>query len=231
MTFNDKKYYIRKYSKILSCIYRTIHWNNKSVKSGNLISYEGVFLRKCTFHIVGTNNRLIIDPGITRLFSCNFYIKSSNCEIRIGADCNLHNTSFYIEDDGGSIIIGKHVTITGNTNLDVIEGKNITIGDDCLFSSNIQIRVGDSHSIIDQTSRKRINPSKDVVLGNHVWVGNGVEILKGARIGDNSIIGTRALVTGKEYPSYSIIGGIPAKVLKEGVTWDAKRIPEKQNMS
>lgn len=50
-------------------------------------------------------------------------------------------------------------------------------------------------------------------------------ILKGSTVSDNSIIATGAIVTEKIFPKNCIIGGIPAKVLKEGVTWDPNRLP------
>ena len=80
-------------------------------------------------------------------------VKGNNCRILFGRDSNLNDVTLYIEDDGGRIELGKHTTITGKTELAVIEGKSITIGDDCLFSSDITFRVGDSHSILDMATR------------------------------------------------------------------------------
>lgn len=114
--------------------------------------------------------------------------------------------------------------MTGKTDLAVIEGKCISIGEDCLFSDDIEFRVGDSHSILDYKTRNRLNPSKDITIGKHVWIGHGVKILKGTAVSNNSIIATGAIQTGKQYPNNVIIGGIPAKVLKEGIDWCPERI-------
>lgn len=216
---------IQKYGGLLSVIYRITHRNKIRVASGNIVTYKGVFLSHCCINVLGSNNKLFIEPGLTRLYNCNITIAASNCTIMIGADSNLHEANLYIEDNDGTIILGKHVTISGRTSIDVIEGAEVRLGDDCLFSANIQIRVGDSHSIVDATTNKRINPSKDVTIGNHVWIGNSVDILKGSVVGDNSIIGTRSVVTGKYFPANCIIGGFPAKVLKDNVTWDPRRLP------
>lgn len=220
----NKKEIIQKYGRVLSFIYRLLHHNKIKVACGNSVSYKGVFLNGCTINVCGKNNTVCIQPGLTRLYNCRLTILSSNCNIVIGTDSNLHDTSLYIEDNGGGICIGKHVTISGKTDIAVIEGRKVVIGDECLFSANIQIRVGDSHSIMDAATGKRINPSKDVVIGNHVWIGNTVNILKGSVIADNSIVGTCSVVTGKLFPSNCIIGGSPAKVLKEGVNWDPHRL-------
>lgn len=54
----------------------------------------------------------------------------------------------------------------------------------------------------------------DIVIGNDVWIGYEAVIMAGVHIGDGAIIGTRAVVT-KDVPSYAIVGGVPAKVIKK----------------
>lgn len=53
----------------------------------------------------------------------------------------------------------------------------------------------------------------DIVIGNDVWIGYEAVIMAGVTVGDGAIIGTRAVVT-KDVPPYTIIGGIPAKVIR-----------------
>lgn len=221
----DKKSFIIKYEFLLSRVYRFFGHNKIFASKGNVISLGNAFMKRCSINIKGSNNIIQIESGLTRLTNCNITIFHSNCCIKIGAKSNLNHCHLYIEDNGGNINIGEHVTITGETHLDIIEGKSITIGNDCLFSSDIYFRVGDSHSILNEESGKRINPSLDINVGNHVWIGNGVKILKGSNISDNSIIATGAIVTCKSFPQNVIIGGIPAKVLKDGINWDARRLP------
>lgn len=92
-----------------------------------------------------------------------------------------------------------------------------------MFSNQIEFRVGDSHSILDATSRMRINPSMDINVGKHVWIGHDVKVLKGANVGNNSIVATGAIVTKNDYPSNVIIGGV-GKILKENIDWYPQRI-------
>lgn len=54
----------------------------------------------------------------------------------------------------------------------------------------------------------------DIVIGNDVWIGYEAVIMSGVHIGDGAIIGTRAVVT-KDVPPYTIVGGVPAKVIKK----------------
>jgi len=54
-----------------------------------------------------------------------------------------------------------------------------------------------------------------IVIGRNVWIGNNAIILKGTEIGDNSVIGAGAVVTGGKLPSNVVIAGNPARILKE----------------
>ncbi|MDD2495379.1 MAG: CatB-related O-acetyltransferase [Tissierellia bacterium] len=55
--------------------------------------------------------------------------------------------------------------------------------------------------------------TKECIIGNDVWIGSGAIVLRGTRIGDGAVIGANAVVT-KDVPPYSIVVGIPAKIIK-----------------
>lgn len=220
----NKKELILKYGTVLSFFYRLLKWNKIKVKGvGNIIKWTGAFAGNNKIKIIGNNNSVEFEPGLTRVNHCSIFISGDNCKIKVGRDSNVNRTSFYIENAEGTIVLDRHVTITGKTDFAVIEGKAIHIGEDCLFSDQIEFRVGDSHSILDATSGKRINPSMDINVGKHVWIGHDVKVLKGANVGSNSIIATGAIVTKNDYPRNVIIGGV-GKVLKENIDWCSQRI-------
>ena len=100
-----------------------------------------------------------------------------------------------------------------------IEETKISIGKRCLFSSEIVIRTGDSHSITNLIG-DRINKSMDVSISDHVWIGQKVTVLKGSEIGKDSVIGTGSIITGKKFDKNSVIAGIPGRVIKSGITWN-----------
>ena len=198
--------------------------NVRKIKGkGNVILANKASLKRCRFNIIGDNNVIIIDDGLTRLSGCVFSIYGSNNRIAIHQSAVLTKTTFWIEDDANTIEIGDNTSIYPHVELAVIEGTSITIGRDCLFSSNITFRTGDSHSILDVESGLRINKSRNIIIGEHVWIGNDAKVLKGADVGAHSIISTGAIVTGRKYLPCGIIAGVPAKTIKTGVSWDGSR--------
>lgn len=210
-------------------IYITFSKGIQLVWGGNLLAAKGVFRDRTVIRIQGRNNKVLIERGLTRLKGCSISIMGSSNVVHIGRGCKLTNASLHIEDNGGDIEIGCGTIISGNTHMAVIEGKKVTIGKDCLFSANITLRTGDSHSVLEKAG-KRINPSKDIMIGIRVWIGNTVIILKGAKINDNCVVAIGSLLTGKEYPSNSIIGGIGGQVLKGEIDWCGERIPIKNQI-
>ena len=106
--------------------------------------------------------------------------------------------------------------------------SSIRIGDKVLFGPNVTIRGGNhSTHIIGKfmadytTSDKRPEDDQPVVIENDVWVGTGAIILKGVNIGRGSVIAAGAVVA-KNVPPYSIVGGVPAKVIK--FRWNLEEI-------
>ena len=118
------------------------------------------------------------------------------------------------------ISIGKGNYFNGNLNAIASEERAIVIGDKGLFSFGIWIRTADPHLIYDSDTNMRNNPSRDVLIGDHVWIGQDALIMKGSTIGSGSIIGGKAVVAGKTVDSNSVWGGNPAKCLKRGIFWD-----------
>ena len=109
------------------------------------------------------------------------------------------------------------------TELACIEGTKIDIGCDCMFSRNIHIRTGDSHSVTNM-SGERINTSRSIDISNHVWIGTEVIVLKGCSVGENSVVGAGSILSGKSYRGNSVIAGVPAKEIKQEITWKRERI-------
>ncbi len=118
----------------------------------------------------------------------------------------------------GHVKIGAHTGMTWQTSFFLHEPGEIVVGEGCLLASGIELSVSDIHSIIDIETGLRINHAKDIVIGDRVWLAGGVHVLKGAKIGSESIIGGGSYVT-THIPENCLAVGIPAKVIRTGVTW------------
>ena len=98
----------------------------------------------------------------------------------------------------------------------------INVGDDCMISSNVIIRTGDSHSILDR-NYARINRAANVTIGDHCWIAEGVRIMKGVILKSDIIVGSNSVVT-SSFPPNVIVAGNPGKVIKNEVYWTKDRL-------
>src|SRR5699024_3038007 len=87
-----------------------------------------------------------------------------------------------------------------------------------MFSFNCWIRNSDVHLIYDENNN-RINYSKNIIIGDHVWVGQNVSILKGSYVGSGSVIGLGSVIT-KKITSNDIYAGNPCKRVRENIIWN-----------
>ncbi len=114
----------------------------------------------------------------------------------------------------GRIVLGKNCKIGDNVH--IVASDRVEIGDDCLMASHIFISdthhgSGDDHPLTPPD--KRPLSSNSVSIGKCVWIGEGVCILPGAKIGDGCILGAHSVVKG-EIPDFSMVAGAPARIIK-----------------
>ena len=213
------------FTRFICCVYSFLSLNKFKIQRGNEFVYIGNFLNGVKIVVKGIGNKIIINPyGLSLLKNTTIYISGNNNIVKIGDRCNLINAEIWIEDSWGVVEIGTKTNILGRTHLACIEGSKIIIGDDCLFSTDVVFRTGDSHSILDNKTQKRINPSQDIIIGSHCWFGNKVTVLKGVTLGNDSIIATGSILTKTCNQSNVILAGSPAKIVKEDITWNINRI-------
>ena len=181
------------------------------------------FLKKDSFIINGINNQIIIKDE-SKITNTQFKINGNNNTILIDEKCYINNSCVWIESNHSQIKIGSKTSIAEAT-IGVAEPKSsITIGKNCMFAHDIDIRCGDSHSVIDLKSGARINHTQNIVIKDSVWLAAGVKILKSITIGSGSIIGAGSIVT-KNISKNSLAVGIPALVKKTNVTWLKEKLP------
>ena len=188
----------------------------------NVFEAQGARLSGVHMDVIGDNNQVKIGSGSV-LTNVHFRIRGSGHRIEFGENCRISRGAvLWFEDRNGVLRVGSKSTMV-EVHIAVTEKSTVTIGEDCMFANDIDIRTGDSHSVIDTLTGERLNPAGDIFISRHVWVAPHTVILKGVNIGENSIVATGAVVTRSCDPGV-IIGGNPAKVIKTGVSWKRERI-------
>lgn len=175
-----------------------------SIKGGNniIIVNNKCRFRNCLIDVSGNNNYIEIGEGVLIYENAYISIKGDNCSIHIGNRTTIGSAKFFVEEGSTSIEVGK----------------------DCMFGRKVCLQTTDFHSIIDTSTKQRINPPKSIRIGDHVWLGYGVTISKGGELSNNSVVGEQSVVT-KAFPqSHILIAGIPARILKENIDWSRDKL-------
>lgn len=146
------------------------------------------------------------EPGVTRDNRVVLHEASSQKRLLV----ILAGSSGYVSVGSNSTFVETILTVNSH-------GK-ITVGADCMFASGIEVNQSDSHHIFDIATGMRVNPSKNVDFGNHVWVGRNAQLLAGFSIGAGSIVGACS-VSSANFGDNLIVAGNPAKIVREGIVW------------
>lgn len=186
--------HIKKHSKISKIVagrddYLKLSRNSLIELSGKLILGANRYGRNGRSSILIMRENTILDV-------------KGNFNFMYGADIILFPNS--------RLILGNHSFI--NSDCKVRCHNNISIGDNCSISHDFTIMDSDVHYLNGE------NHTAPVIIGNNVWIGTRVTILSGVHVGDNAVIAAGALVN-TDVPSGCLVGGVPAHVIKENITW------------
>lgn len=197
----------------------------------------------------GKNNRIVhIDNNgrrhnVRRLPGCKISFRGNDNYIEVWGDLNQMRMDVKMQNNSKIIIkpssyehrnfkirgmqnctllVGKNFFMDGVCEMIFADNTNITIGDDTMIATGSYIRTGDGHQIL--SDGVVINKNADVYIGNRVWVGYHVTILKGTYIMDDCVVGARSLVNRKFDETGVIIAGVPAKIIKHNITWNRQKV-------
>ncbi|TQV85558.1 acyltransferase [Aliikangiella coralliicola] len=194
----------------------------------NIIQHQQATFSNVIFNIVGDHNLILIHPG-AYLNNVSFNIYGDHHKIIIGPNCRFNERgSIWAEDNNCLISIGQNSTFEGVHFSATEPGSKLIIGEDCMFSYDIDVRTGDSHSVLCKATGARTNFAKNIVFGDHVWVASHCIFTRGASVSSNSIVGTGSLVNKAFDEENALVAGRPAKILKRNVEWLRERVYDKQ---
>lgn len=133
--------------------------------------------------------------------------------LSVGAHTSLGADTFFDVGPDGAVTIGATCNVVGAA---FVTNGLVTLGDHVLVSSGVLFA---DHAaavppvpLADGTYRRRMPPGTETVVGNDVWIGVGVVVLGGIRIGDGAIIGA-ATVVDRDVPPYAVFAGNPGRVV------------------
>jgi acetyltransferase-like isoleucine patch superfamily enzyme len=107
---------------------------------------------------------------------------------------------------GEKTVLGQECTISAY--------QHISIGEQCVIADRAMF-IDFDHGVVEVERPIRAQGiyKRDVEVGSNVWIGYGACILRGVRVGDNSIVGTNSVVT-KDVPANAVVAGIPARIIR-----------------
>ncbi|WP_217539197.1 acyltransferase [Vibrio metschnikovii] len=163
----------------------------------------------------GNNNNVDIEDNVT--FSGGTLTFGSNNTLKICRNSSLNKFELFVKDNT-NVVVGEFVSCTYHTRVYLHEPSEVRIGSRCLIASGVLITTSDMHSIIDVRTGERINPAKNIILEDKVWIAADAKLYGGCHVGSDSIIGACSLVKIR-VPNNSVAAGVPAKVIRRDVTW------------
>ena len=112
----------------------------------------------------------------------------------------------------GEVEIGKKTVVGQEATISAYQ--RVVIGEQCVIADRAMF-IDFDHGIVEVERPIRTQGiyKRDVVVGSNIWVGYGAAFLRGVTVGDNSVIGTSAVVA-RDVPANSVVGGIPARVIR-----------------
>lgn len=134
----------------------------------------------------------------------------------IGYNCVLSVWKCYTDRENPEIVIGENVNLGDNCHITainriiisngVLTGRFVTISDNNHGETDLK-------SMLIRPEERQVVSKGEVIIGKNVWIGDKVTILSNVKIGEGAIIGANSVVT-KDVPPFSIVAGVPAKVIR-----------------
>lgn len=147
--------------------------------------------------------RIVMEEGVVLISGSEYNWAGINHPVVLSAN------------DGAEIILHKGVGISGSS---IVAVEHVEIGENTKLGANTNVYDTDFHPVIvsERLHQKSIldAPHAPVNIGKNCWLASNVTVLKGVTLGENVVVSTMSLVNRSASGSV-LLGGIPAKVIKE----------------
>lgn len=188
------RYRLSVYYSEFATSYNTAYWNGKLYRTLR----EGAIFNGAYFYhpeYISLGNGTVIHKGTLMEVGNNYGISKNGPKLVVGNHCHIgeynHFTATNRIEIGDGLLTGRYVLITDNSHGD---------------SSGVE-------NYISPTQRRVVSKGT-VIIGKNVWLGDKVSIMANVRIGDGVIVAANSVVT-HDIPSYSVVAGVPAKIIKK----------------
>lgn len=211
--FGINRYILRNWKRVHLASSRKLQRKVKSGFPTNVVAFKGtvVSIAPTASISIGPERFVINDSWFeVNPFCTSFVMQKKSHLIVHGA------FSFYSNAD---------ISINENATLELGSGfvnhgarmhcfNSIKIGNQVYIGDDVAIRDSDGHEIIGSDK----SMTMPIVIEDHVWIGAKVTVLKGVTIGEGSVVAAGAVVS-KDVPPHTLVAGVPAKVVKENISW------------
>ena len=206
---------------------KTVYFNfrclniNEAIKLPILIGYN-IKIRKCNGGVISFEKGVKVRPFLVRV---GFGGSETVVTNRYGI-VNIENGTLVFHgqatfasgstlDCSGHLEIGDHFST--NRNAFVSCSKEVIIGDNVMLGWDVTIFDASGHTVYYKGEPKTSQAT--IKIGNHVWLCSKAQILKGAEIGNESIVAWGSIVTKAIEGENLLIAGIPAQKIQEAISW------------
>lgn len=159
---------------------------------------QGTLIKRQPLLLVGKGNVVIKGSATVGYFPSPFFFNTY--------------AHFDLRQNNARIEIGNGTILNNNPTL-IADGATISIGSYCFIGLNFTIMTSDAHNLHPAKRQSSDFPRIAVTIGNNVFIGSNVTVLKGVEIGDNSVIGSGSMVI-DSIPPNVIAAGVPCKIIK-----------------
>ena len=194
-------------------IYYTFWWVKKYVSKGTVWVFKGTKLDlHKSIEITVNSGTLGLNRKWTEADKSQFLLcMRENSKLMVEGDFNIYSGAKIYVNRGAILSFGSGYI---NHNLNLSCYAKIEVGNNVAISENVVIRDSDNHQLVNNS--KPI--TKPIKIGNNVFIGMNVIILKGVEVGDGAVIAAGSVVN-RDVPPNTLVGGVPAKILKSSINW------------